>query len=124
MTITLSPQTETLLQEQAERLGQDATTLADTLLQRALEDAARDFEESCAAIAEGFADIEAGRTVSLEEARAQFEASGPNDASGAKRVPPPPPPPDGSGDAAHLRRPGSPSAPGVTSPRLMPALSR
>lgn len=74
MTITLSPQTETLLREQAAALGKDADTLANSLLQNALEDAARDFEESCAAIAEGFADIEAGQTVSLEEARAQFEA--------------------------------------------------
>lgn len=63
MTITLSPQTETLLKEQAEHLGQDADTLADELLQSALEGVARDFEESCAAIAEGFTDIEAGRTV-------------------------------------------------------------
>ena len=74
MTITLSPQTATLLKEEAERQGQDADALADALLQSALEEAARDFEESCAAIAEGFADIEAGRTVSLEEARSEWEA--------------------------------------------------
>jgi len=74
MTITLSPQTETMLKEQAGRLGQDADAYAAALLQDVLEEAARDFEESCAAIAESLADIEAGRTYSLEEVRAQFEA--------------------------------------------------
>ncbi len=73
MTITLSPQTETLLKAQADRLGQDLDAYADLLLQSVLEEDARDFEESCAAIAESLADIEAGRTYSLEEVRAQFE---------------------------------------------------
>ena len=74
MTITLSSTTEALLQEQAGRFGQDRDMLADSLLQQALEDAARDYEETCEAIAEGLADMEAGRTVSLEEVRAQWEA--------------------------------------------------
>ncbi len=74
MTITISPQTEAMLQEQSGRFGQDTDTLADSLLQRALEDAARDYEETCEAIAEGLADMEAGRTVSFEEVRAQWEA--------------------------------------------------
>jgi len=74
MTITISPQTEAMLQEQSGRFGQDTDTLADSLLQQALEDAARDYEETCEAIAEGLADMEAGRTVSLEEVRAQWEA--------------------------------------------------
>jgi len=74
MTVTLSPQTEALLQEQAGRFGQDRDTLADALLQQALEDAALDYEETCQAIAEGFADMEAGRTVPFQEVRAQWEA--------------------------------------------------
>lgn len=74
MTISISPQTETLLKQQAGRLGQDADTLADTLLQSALEEATRDFEEACQAIEEGLADAEAGRTVSFEDARALWEA--------------------------------------------------
>lgn len=74
MTITISPQTEAMLQEQSGRFGQDTDTLADSLLQQALEDAARDYEETCEAIAEGLADMEAGRTVSFEEVRAQWEA--------------------------------------------------
>lgn len=73
MTITISPQTEALLKEQAGRMAQDADTLADTLLQSALEEAARDFEESCAAIAEALASDPAD-DLSLEEYRAQFEA--------------------------------------------------
>ena len=74
MTITINPQTEAMLQEQSERFGQDRDTLADSLLQQALEDAARDYEETCQAIAEGLADMEAGRTVPFEEVRAQWEA--------------------------------------------------
>lgn len=74
MTVTLSPRTETLLQEQSGRFGQDTDTLADTLLQQALEDAARDYEETCQAIADGLAQVEAGQTVSFEEVRAQWKA--------------------------------------------------
>lgn len=74
MTVTLSPITEALLQEQAGRFGQDRDTLADSLLQQALEEAARDYEETCQAIAEGLADMEAGRTVPFAEVRAQWEA--------------------------------------------------
>ena len=74
MTVTLSPQTGALLQEQSGRFGQDTDTLADALLQQALEDAALDYEETCQAIAEGFADIDAGRTVPFEKVRAQWEA--------------------------------------------------
>ena len=70
MTVTLSPQTETLLQETGWTLGQEARALADALLLDALEAAELDYEETCQAIAEGFADIDAGRTVSFEEARA------------------------------------------------------
>ncbi len=74
MTLTLSPQTETLLQEHAGLLGQEARELADALLLDALEAARQEHEETCQAIAEGFADIDAGRTVSFEEVRARWEA--------------------------------------------------
>ena len=74
MTVTLSPQTETLLQEHAGLLGQEATELADALLLDALEAARQDYEETCQAIADGFADIDAGRTVSFEEAWTGREA--------------------------------------------------
>ncbi len=56
MTITVSQQTEVLLLDAAKRLGLDADALADDLLALALEEEARDFEESCAAIAEALAD--------------------------------------------------------------------
>ena len=79
MTVTLSPQTGALLQEQSGRFGQDADTLADTLLQQA-----RDYEETCQAIAEGLADMEAGRTVSFEEVQAQWEAKKVARCSGAE----------------------------------------
>ena len=74
MTVTLSPQTGALLQEQSGRFGQGTDALADALLQQALEDAARDYEETCQAIAQGLADVEAGRTISFEEALARREA--------------------------------------------------
>jgi len=74
MTILISSQTETLLQEQAGRLGQDADSLADTLLREVLEMEAREFEETCTTIVEGLADIEADRTVSFEDARTAWEA--------------------------------------------------
>lgn len=73
MAVTISPQTEALLQEQAGRLGQKADTLADALLLNALQTADEDYEETCQAIAERLADLEAGRTTSFEEARARWE---------------------------------------------------
>ena len=70
MTLTLRPETEARLREQAERLGQDVDSLADALLKDALEEAAREYDETCRAIEEGLADLEAGRTVSFDEVRA------------------------------------------------------
>ena len=74
MTLTLSSKTGTLLQQQAGLLGEEPNSLADALLQLALEESARDYEETCQAIAEGLAEAEAGRTVSFEEAWAGREA--------------------------------------------------
>lgn len=73
MAITISPHTETLLREQAGRLGQDVDSFADTLLQNVLEENSREFEETCQAITEGLADAEAGRTVSFEDAQAAWD---------------------------------------------------
>ena len=73
MTVTISPRTETLLTEQASRTGQDAGRLADILLQQVLEEATRDFEEACAAIAEALAS-DPREDISLEQYQAQFEA--------------------------------------------------
>ena len=74
MTVTLSPRTEMLLSEQAQRTGQDTNSLADALLQDVLTDAARDYTDTVKAISEGLADVEAGRTVSFADARANWEA--------------------------------------------------
>lgn len=73
MVVNISPQTQALLQEQAGRLGQKEDALADELLLSALHAVSADYEETCQAITEGLADIEAGRTVSFEDARAQWE---------------------------------------------------
>lgn len=67
MTITISPQTEALLKEQAGRLGEDADTLADTLLQSVLEEAARDFEEAVEGIRRGLEAGAAGDEMPFEE---------------------------------------------------------
>ncbi len=73
MVVNISPQTQELLREQAGRLGQKEDALADELLLSALREVSADYEETCQAIAEGLADIDAGNTVSFEEARAQWE---------------------------------------------------
>jgi len=54
MAITLTPETETRLRQRAEREGQDADTLADTLLADALADDPDDLTpEDAAAIRDG-----------------------------------------------------------------------
>ena len=73
MVIHISPKTQELLQKQAGRLGQEENALADALLWSMLQAVSGEHEETCQAIAEGLADVDAGRTVSFEEARAQWE---------------------------------------------------
>jgi predicted transcriptional regulator len=69
MTIRLSDHTEALLKERADRTGESADMLADMLLREALEaDTGERDEAAVAAIAEGLADVDAGRTVPFEEA--------------------------------------------------------
>jgi predicted transcriptional regulator len=50
------------------------------------EEAAHDYEETCQAIAEGLADVEAGRTVSFEKAWAGREARRADRANLSKRT--------------------------------------
>jgi len=71
MTITLSAQTEALLKEQAGRLGEDADTLADVLLQSALEEAVHDFEEAVEGIRRGLEAAATGDEMPFEEYVAQ-----------------------------------------------------
>lgn len=73
MTVSISSQTQELLREQAGRLGEKPDALADTLLLEALRASREEYEETCRAITEGLADIDAGRTVSFEDARARWE---------------------------------------------------
>jgi predicted transcriptional regulator len=76
VTITLDVPEETA--EALRRVaGEEGRSIQEVIVERlvgALEAEARDFEEACEGIAAGIADMEAGRTVSLEEVRAQFEA--------------------------------------------------
>lgn len=72
MTITLSGKTQELLEKQAIIMGESADNIADDLLSVALEAKNRDFEESCAAIAETL-DDDSG-DISLEDIIAQERA--------------------------------------------------
>ena len=74
MTVILSPQVETLVREHAVLLGEEARELVDALVLEALEARRQEYEETCQAIAEGLADMDAGRTISFEEVRAKWEA--------------------------------------------------
>jgi len=76
MTITIDvPEDEAeVLRRLAGEEGRSVEEVALNRLIDMLEAEARDFEEACQGIAEGIADMEAGRTVSLEEVRARFEA--------------------------------------------------
>lgn len=63
MPVALRPETETRLQEEAERQGQDA----DSLLNALLDSAAQERDAEIAGVRRGLADVAAGRTRSMEE---------------------------------------------------------
>lgn len=80
LTLELSPESEARLRKNAARHGKD---VADYLLTLAENDPPidltefrdqADFEDSVAAIREGLADLDAGRTISFEEMFAKLEA--------------------------------------------------
>ena len=73
MVVTISPPTAALLKEQVGHLRQQTDNLADTLLLSALQTVGEDYAETCQAIAEGLADVEAGRVTSFEDVRAHWE---------------------------------------------------
>ena len=67
MTITLSPQTEALLNEHAARVGADPNALAEKMVSGCLEWERRDYEDAVAGIRRGFEDSDAGRMKSAQE---------------------------------------------------------
>ena len=73
MTITLTPETETLLRDTAQRNGAEINALADALLADALLAQEQDAADCRAAVEEGFADVEAGRTISLAEEKVRWQ---------------------------------------------------
>jgi predicted transcriptional regulator len=75
MPITLSPEIEERIQKAAALRGLDANTYAVSLLTASLEDDHEEFKDACRGIAAGIADMEAGRTVSFEEYRAERRAA-------------------------------------------------
>ncbi len=74
MSITLSPETETRLRGKAQREGMDLNEVADALLAMALEWDARAQVEEVAAIQEGLASVDAGRTRPFAEFAAEMRA--------------------------------------------------
>ena len=73
MTITLTPETETLLRDTAQRNGAEINALADALLADALLAQEQDAADCRAAVEEAFADMEAGRTISLAEEKVRWQ---------------------------------------------------
>lgn len=75
ITIDLKPETMAALQADAEVLGRDPTEVAARLLDILYSEEEETLdEETLDAIGRGLADVEAGRTFSLEESRAITDA--------------------------------------------------
>ncbi len=65
--VTLSPELEARLRDQAARQGQDVDLVASELLARVLEWEEQDSEETIRGIQQGLDDFEAGRFRSFQE---------------------------------------------------------
>ena len=74
MSITINPHTEAKLRERAVREGQDIDTLADTLLNMALEWEAQDRIEAVEGIRQGLQAFDEGRYRSFQEFAAEQRA--------------------------------------------------
>ncbi len=73
-TITLSPEITERVAKAAAQRGLSPDEYAAFLMQASLEADQAEFEDSCHAIAEGIADMEAGRMTSLEDFIAERRA--------------------------------------------------
>ena len=86
MTITLTPETEARLRARAEQEGEDINTVADALINAALEWEARELAESIAGVRRGDSAAAEGKERSLTEfvaeqrAKHGFSAAWPHDA--------------------------------------------
>ena len=67
MAITLKPETEEKLRQTAEWEGQDADTLADTLLAEVLAQREREYAEDIAAVQEAWVAVHEGRERPYQE---------------------------------------------------------
>jgi predicted transcriptional regulator len=74
-TINLSEATQERLHKMASLHGMDMDTFAESILSTSLEAQAEEFQETCAAIARGLAEIETGDTISFEDYVAQTRAA-------------------------------------------------
>ena len=74
MTITITPETETLLRQKAEREGQDVDVVADALLAAVLASEAQERAETIAEIQRGFEAGAAGRVRSAADVFADMRA--------------------------------------------------
>ena len=74
MTITLTPETETLLRERAQQEGGDMASTADRMLRAVLHWDARDRAETLEGIRLGLEDSDAGRVRPFTEFAAEMRA--------------------------------------------------
>lgn len=81
MTIILKPETEERLRVTALREGQDADTLAETLLAEVLAQREQEFAEDIAAVQDAWAAIHEGRERPVEEFLAEHRQRFPDPAS-------------------------------------------
>ena len=81
MTITLKPETEERLRVTALREGQDADTLAETLLAEVLAQREEEFAEDIAAVQEAWTAIHEGRVRPFQEFLAEHRQRFPDPAS-------------------------------------------
>ncbi len=80
MTITIRPELEKKLRAKASRDGQDLDSVAESLLESALEWEARDREEAIAGIGRGLASSDAGRVRPAADVTADLRAKLPSTA--------------------------------------------
>ena len=74
MTITLSPETEAKVKEQARKSGGDVSSLVESYVKQVFEWQQQDLEETLEALDRGMADFEAGRHKPMSETLAKLDA--------------------------------------------------
>lgn len=74
MTVTLTPDTETRLRAYAEKLNLDPEQLSNALLNRDLEQAEAELQDTLAGLDQSIEDYNAGRWITAEEMSRELKA--------------------------------------------------